>query len=54
MGQVPFINIHDLDQLTAELARLLDVTLTSDVLKPTLRLERPTEVLNDGKNVGAT
>jgi len=26
-GHVPFINIHDLDTVTAELARLLGITL---------------------------
>ena len=31
-GQAPFINIHDLDELTAELARLLDVSLSPDNL----------------------
>ncbi len=27
-GQVPFINIHDLDKLSAELARLLGVSIS--------------------------
>jgi hypothetical protein len=31
-GHVPFINVHDLDLLTAELAGLLGVTLPSDML----------------------
>ena len=31
-GQAPFINIHDLDVLTAELARLLGVALADATL----------------------
>jgi hypothetical protein len=32
-GQTPFINIHDLDKLTAELARLLGVSLSQNELE---------------------
>jgi len=31
-GQVQFINIHELDVLTKELARLLDITLVETTL----------------------
>jgi hypothetical protein len=35
--QVPFMNIHDLDALTAELARLLGVTL-AEITLPVLKI----------------
>lgn len=31
-GQAPFINIHDLEALTAELARLLGIALAETIL----------------------